>query len=188
MLRLVDDMDIYPSEDIHEFMDEYSFNKREVSSITMMKNLGEIDEFLLGTDTCWMISDNIHGILSCGVSADVLHELKSTDHKNIIPFLRKHLSEDRLIVIAQDQDSWDHWFTLIGQGEQVHLVEKSVNCLDLVETFTLDEISLEMQNILTGVNPDRFYGNKGPHSFNIWVHERGLLCKETVREYLQSPI
>ena len=91
-----------------------------------------------------------------------------------------------MIVISQDPD--DHWFCLIGQNDKVHLVEYSPNGYHIAETFTLGGILTELGDILLGAKPERFYGITGPHKFEIWVHSRGLLNKETVREYLESPL
>ena len=173
---------ISSDEDITNFMTEYTANIRQISSITMMKNMGEIEEDLLEADVCWMLTDNIRGILS---SNDVIQEMESNNHKEIIPFLKEHLSQNRLIIVVQDHCSWDHWFCLIGHGDKVHLVEKSPSCFNFVETFTLEGISSEIKSILKGTKPDRFYGIRGSHMLNMWVHSRGLLCKETVQEYLK---
>lgn len=170
-------------ENFSEFMQTYRENIRKITSKTMLKYIGEIEEDIIDANICWAVTDNMKELLALDESSRP-PEFRSDDPNIIIPFLKNHLLQNQLIIILQDPDSSDHWFALIGQNGLVHLVEHTKHTCNFSETFNIDSLLNQFNDILSGRRPDRFYGVTGHHIFNVWAYDRKPLSKKTVYSYL----
>jgi hypothetical protein len=139
--------------------------------------LGEVDEDLITSNICWMVTFNMEGIL-VGVKTK--------------PMVLEHLSqmaiplyENKLIIIGQDIDSQDHWFAAIGDNGNVHILEHLQNLCNSVETMKIPDFIKHMEGIERGSIPDRFYHSKGNHKYIIQVFDRKPLTKQVVLDYIK---
>lgn len=179
-----------------EFMIFYTQNVRTISSKTLLRNLGEIEEVLLDADICWMVSDNMREILAIPSSFEdstsekmdngLIFE-KSDDVDTMITFIRDQLHKNKLLIFWQDQKDEkgaDHWFTIVGEHGNGHIIEYRDDMSSLSETMAIENVLDLLYNILKGKQPDRFYHYLGKHIFSIWSYDRKPLNVKTIKTYI----
>ena len=171
---------IFPPDNFEEFIATYRQYVREVSAKVMLKNMGEIEEDILDANICWAVTDNMTELLSIGKPSI----LESDDHSILIPFMRDQLVKNKLLIILQDPDSQDHWFAVIGDNMNSHIVEHSSHTCNFSQTFTLNDLLDQMEVILSATLPDRFYGEISKHIFKIMSFNRKPLWSQTVKSFL----
>lgn len=176
--------EIWPLENFSDFMEIYRQYVTKVTSKTMLKTIGEVDPDIINANICWAVTDNMKELLAADTSPKP-PDLESDNPEVIIPFIQDELWKNHLLIILQDPNSQDHWFALIGQDGLVHLVEHTEHTCNFSETFTIDSLLDQFNNILSGQQPDRFYGITGPHTFLIWSYPRKPLWSKTIYSYLK---
>jgi len=169
-------------EDFNDFITTYRKYVREVTYRTMLKNMGEIDDDIIDANICWAVTDNIIELLAINNPI----KLESSNSDYIISFMKEQLLQNKLLIILQDPDTFDHWFALIGQTPLVHLVEHTNYACNYSETMSLDILLNQMENILNGKIPDRFHRRIGKHRFNIMSFDRKPLLSQTVKLYIKK--
>ena len=95
---------IMPPDNFEDFIQTYRQYVREVSAKVMLKNMGEIDEDIIDANICWAVTDNMRELLAI----DKPSILESDDPSIIILFMRDQLMKNKLLIILQDPDSYDH--------------------------------------------------------------------------------
>ena len=174
-------------DNMKEFMTSYSKNVRAISIKSMQKimNLPEgseeyNDEVLLDATICWAVRNNMEVLLALDeVSAiynasDMISELK----------------KNRLLLVHQDQIEngtklgQDHWFAVIGDNGNAHIVEYLTDVCPSVYTDTIENIVHLLTNIEQGLAPERFSYGVGRHIFTGKSFSRLPLTGDTITKLL----
>lgn len=166
-------------DNFEEFINAYIDNIVKVSSKTMMITMGEIDNDLIYSNICWMVTDNMIQLLA--QNPKVFHKISN----NIMNLLYKELLNNKLVIMGQDLDDQDHWFALIGDHEYVHIVEHLPTKCNYYKTFKLYEFLLYFEQILEGDIPDRFYNTTYKHQYIILSFDRKVMNKKLVTDYIK---
>ena len=96
-------------------------------------------------------------------------------------FLGKHLHANRFIEVWMedcnvDEKSLghDHWFSVIGSGDTVYLVEYSSNECQVYQVYNLPNFVKWLSDVMIGKIPDRFYNEANPHTIRMRSFNRHL--------------
>lgn len=168
-----------------EFYRSYLDNIIDISSNTMISQMGKIDQDLLSDGICWLVTDNIRLLLAVDAeepNALIAKNISSSYY--IIRILERELSNNRLVIINQDPDDQDHWFAIIGDWPNIHIIEHLPEQCNASQTWKLNEFLIYFQRIITGLEPDRFYKKSIPHSYLILSHERVIMNDQLVYDYI----
>jgi len=151
---------------------------------------GEVDEDLLNADICWMVTDNITGILTEPSKKPNIIKFDMPSRENIIKFLsivRYELNNNKLLVFGQDLQKDDHWFAVIGDNGNVHIIEHTEEECNFDETMTINDFVYLLERIIIGTLPDRFYKIKSKdHYYQVLIFDRKKLSRQVVVDYIKN--
>jgi len=173
-----------------DFINFYRNNIISITSKVMMRTLGQIEGDIIDASICWAVTDNITELLADKGSNPLLMEV--LDPIKTINFIRDQLTNNKLLIIWQDQlyngqpIGSDHWFAIIGDNHNAHIIEHTPRVCNYSETMDVDQLVHHLYNILIGKEPDRFYQSKGQHLFKITSFKRKPLNSDTIRLFLTS--
>jgi len=105
-----------------------------------------------------------------------------------VTFMKRYLKLNKLLLVNQEISGGgqEHWFAVIGDMPNVHIIEYTKEVCNLSETMSLDDFLDQMIDILWGYEPDRFYGESKRHTFGVAAFVRKPLSKKTVMDFLGS--
>lgn len=161
---------------MNEFFSYFRNNIKGISAYTMLNNIQEIDEDMLDSNICWMVTDNVVQLLAKNVE----HGIEFNGHREgAMSFIGDELRRNRLIIIGQDLNSdADHWFSVVGDFEYCHIVEYLEDtCINNQTYTTIGALNL-LYNIMEGYLPDRFYGQQRKHNYNLIMSYERLKLDE----------
>lgn len=165
-------------ENYKSFFKAYLANFEEISKRSQAKR-GIPDTIVV----CGDVVDAVHDVLAIG--KDVARLEKTDNVQDIIKFMKKHLQKNELLTIGQDVGTnSDHWFSVIGDMPNIHIIEYLPPVCNFSETGNLDDFLDRTIDILYGNEPDRFYGVMKRHAFEIYAFKRKPLLARTVTEFL----
>jgi len=70
----------------------------DISAKTMKLKMGEIDKDLLDSDICWMVTDNLEGILGYKLESEFNTEVNTYEMFN--KYLHDNITTDHLLIIV----------------------------------------------------------------------------------------
>jgi hypothetical protein len=145
------------------------------------------DDQLLDARICWMVTDNMRGLLATNPEQGVLIDANDPGH------IAHELNHDRLLIVFQNtvteggkEGDRDHWFALVGDHGKVHLVEHLETMCNSSSTGSISNMVEHLDAVRRGIVPDRFYGHTGPHMYEIKSYARKPLSAATVLEYVKT--
>lgn len=165
------------------FIDYYKDNIREISSKTTFRIHGEVIEDLLDGLPCWMVTDNITEILKESNSYSM--DTNSND-RDFLRFIDKELNNNKLLIFAQDVGTEDHYFCTIGYYGYVIIIEYGNNRCLVSDIKSIPEFLIEIDDIVSGIIPDRFYGVIDKHVLQVTSYYRKSMTIKTIYDYIRS--
>ena len=100
------------------------------------------------------------------------------------------LGKNRLLIVHQDRIEngielgHDHWFAVIGDHGNAHVVEYLSDVYLSVYTNTIENVVHLLSNIEQGLAPDRFSYRVGKHTFTGRSFSRLPLTVDTITKLL----
>lgn len=173
-----------------EFYSAYLASIRTISEKTMKNIIKTVDDNFLEAGICWMVTDNMCGLLSLSpdvtVATTTVHKWNEDKISPMENFMREQLNLNRLLIFIQDYQTEDHWFAIIGDHGKAHIIEHTTKKPNAIESMGIEECVKMYDQIKRGYLPERYNGLKGRHYYEIFAHERKRLSAEAVKEYLKS--
>jgi hypothetical protein len=183
-------------DDLNEFMKEYRKNIQDISRKTALESgmpEEDLDETILNAEICWMVTDNIRALLKIEEidKFELKPENSLVDIKN--KFI-KYKNKPILFTILQDgiDESGepigsDHHFAVIMlSNDKVAIVEHLETECNSYEVLDYDDFISLIRKILSGKTEDRFYHQKIPHMFKVWVFTRKNLTEKVIDDYVKD--
>lgn len=170
-----DDMDI--------FYQSFISRIRKISAKTMTIMMGKVESDLLNSDICWMVTDNLKGILGYELTSEYGIEYEDTND-NLYNYLHDNITTDHMLIIGQDLVSTDHWFAVIGNMGYAYIFEFQPDKCIGFNKYTYEDCIELLINIQSGKIEDRFYNETKTHSLKIYSYYRYTLSKESIDWYL----
>lgn len=188
-------------ENAEDFFTEVLGNWRDVCRATQLAESGnlepdEIDIRVRGI--CWNITEMLMHMLADGDEVSMLVSMnkrngtfRNVPSGELISYLLNALNGSLLLLFIQDstdQDmntmGQDHHFALISSGMDVYWVERTELSAISVEKFSRSDAVLLLIMIKIGYKPDRMYGKKAKHTFDIYSFNRKKMSGKVVRDFI----
>jgi len=171
-----------------DFVHSFKENIRKISYKTLKLN-GDVDEDLLDSDICWMVTMNLVELISVKKES-----MKVVNTENLqgslvlfLKYIKNELSLNKLLIFIQDYGVDDHYFAVIGYHGYALIIEWNGLNIEFNSPILIDDFIIEIRSIIRGAIPDRFYGVKKQHTMEVQSYFRKELKMETIDDYLYSP-
>jgi hypothetical protein len=165
-----------------EFITTYKQNVKEVSSKTMLKNIEEVDTDLLDAGICWLVTDNIRELLS---TSEHRINISVSNDEEMIELLNQELKNNKLLIVIQDYCTLDHWFAVIGDYPDCHIVEHNPSECNKTETMLISIFISTLVDIRNGRVPERFDGVVSKHEYIFHIFDRKKMSGSVVLDYIK---
>jgi hypothetical protein len=187
------------TDDFNGFMSAFNANIREVTKKTVSL-MG--DEFVHNGDysghPCWMLTFNLTFMLTQGFHS--YNEPKSDSVDDPLKIIRDALYDNALVIVGQDIDiGHDHWFGIIGENGQAHMIENTATETNVVVSMMIDHMIIFLQNIADGVELSNYLKSDNEtllrvglipdatHTFDVvMTYDRYVMNEETVFRFISA--
>ena len=188
----------------NDFKIYFMKNLSKISSKTMTKLMGEIDNELLAADICWLFADCIVEVLKINNQQtnhfngmiDVDEDLKSANFNTVDlkAYLETQMNSHCVMKLFVNEIKTkpflqtvgqDHWFVVIVQEENVILAEWSPDETHVWDSMEKPVFVSWMIKMIQGKTMDRFYKKKATRVVKIQTYGRHSLTRQTIDNFLR---